>query len=72
MSKTIPFYKPTINETQKKLINEVLELQTGHDSKVTVLEEAMCELTGSKYALVTNNATSALHLAVCHGFKTWR
>ena len=65
MSKTIPFYKPTINETQKKLINEVLELQTGHDSKVTVLEEAICELTGAKYALVTNNATSALHLALC-------
>ena len=62
--KTIPFYKPTINDTQKKLIQEVLESNSTPD-KVVVLEEAVVELTGAKYALVANSATSALHLALC-------
>lgn len=65
MKKEIEFYKPTINETQKKLIDEVLNSEDAFDSKVTVLEEAMMELTGASYAVATNNATSAMHLALC-------
>ncbi|MDH5465487.1 MAG: DegT/DnrJ/EryC1/StrS aminotransferase family protein [Thiovulaceae bacterium] len=65
MSKEIPFYKATINETQKKLISEVLSEEPGVDSKVTILEEAFVELTGASYAVATSNATSAMHLSLC-------
>lgn len=65
MKQEIPFYKPIINETQKKLIDEVLSAEESQNSKVEILEEAMVELTGASYAVATNNATSALHLSLC-------
>ena len=65
MSKEILFYKSTINETQKKLVNEVLADDAQFDCKVRVLEEAMIDVTGASYAVVTNNATSAMHLSLC-------
>ena len=46
MKKEILFYKPTINETQKKLVNEVLAPDSQFDCKVRVLEEAMIDVTG--------------------------
>jgi perosamine synthetase len=65
MSKEILFYKPTINETQKKLVNEVLAPDSQFDCKVRVLEEAMIDVTGATYAVATNNATAAMHLSLC-------
>ncbi len=65
MSKEILFYKSTINETQKKLVNEVLADDAQFDCKVRVLEEAMIDITGASHAVVTNNATSAMHLSLC-------
>ena len=65
MKKEILFYKSTINETQKKLVNEVLTDDAGIDCKVRVLEEAMIDVTGATYVVATNNATSALHLSLC-------
>lgn len=65
MKKEILFYKPMVNETQKKLIAEVLSGEEETNSKVEVLEEAMVELTGASFAVATNNATSAMHLSLC-------
>ena len=65
MKKEILFYKSTINETQKKLVNEVLTDDAQLDCKVRVLEEAMMDVTGATYVVATNNATSALHLSLC-------
>ncbi len=65
MSKEILFYKATINETQKKLVNEVLTDDAQLDCKVRVLEEAMADVTGASYVIATNADTSAMHLALC-------
>lgn len=65
MSKEILFYKATINETQKKLVNEVLTDDAGLDCKVRVLEEAMQDITSASYVIAVNNDTSAMHLSLC-------
>lgn len=62
--KTIPFFKPTIDEEERKQVNSVLNLETGIKSKVEELEEELQNFIGVKYAIATNNATSALHLAL--------
>jgi len=62
--KTIPFFKPTIDEEERKQVNSVLNLETGISSKVEELEEELQNFIGAKYAIATNNATSALHLAL--------
>ena len=65
MKNEILFYKSTINETQKKLVNEVLTDDAGLDCKVRVLEEAMMDVTGATHVVATNNSTSAMHLSLC-------
>lgn len=65
MRKEILFYKSTINETQKKLVNEVLTDDAQLDCKVRVLEEAMMDVTGATHVVATNNSTSAMHLSLC-------
>lgn len=59
----IPFYKPSIGELEKKLINEVLNLEDV--SKVDELETKFAKYVGAKYAIATCNGTAAMHLAMC-------
>ncbi|KIM10736.1 MAG: aminotransferase DegT [Sulfuricurvum sp. PC08-66] len=61
----IPFFRPTVNSTQRKLVNEVLEAEIDDEKRVTILEEAFVDMTQAPYAVATNNATSAMHLALC-------
>ena len=62
--RTIPFFKPTIDEEEKKQVASILELESLKISKVEELENEIAEFIGTKYAIATNNATSALHLAL--------
>ena len=61
--KDIPFYKPSIDNSEKKLIEEVLEFKKG--SKIEELERKFSLYTGSKYSISTCNGTAAMHLAMC-------
>jgi len=58
----IPFFVAHIDDTEKKLIDEVLE---GSNYMHSELEDAFIQYTGAKFALATNSGTSALHLAMC-------
>lgn len=60
--KEIPFYLPSINEDELNQIQEVLQLSA--DSKVEEFEEDLKNFIGAQYVVATNNATSALHLAL--------
>ena len=61
--KEIPFYKPSIDENEKLLINEVLELSGS--SKVLELEQGFSSYIGCKHSISTCNGTAAMHLAMC-------
>lgn len=61
--KEIPFYKPHIDNHEKALINEVLELQDS--SKIDDLENAFSKYVGCEYSVSTCNSTAAMHLAMC-------
>ncbi len=61
--KEIPFYKPYLDKREKEYVNEVLELKKAN--KVEKLEQDFSTYIGSKYAISTNNGTSAMHLAMC-------
>jgi dTDP-4-amino-4,6-dideoxygalactose transaminase len=61
--KEIPFYKPYIDKKGKSYIHEVLELNS--PNKVQKLERDFSKYVNSKYAISTNNSTSAMHLAMC-------
>lgn len=61
MSKEVPFYRPLIDNKEKKQIEEVLTQST---SKVEELEDAFVDYIGAKYAVATSDGTSALHLAM--------
>jgi perosamine synthetase len=65
MSVRIPLAKPEITDSDREAVMQVL--RTPHLSigpKVREFEQAICEYTGSKYAVAVNSGTSALHLAV--------
>ncbi len=62
--RTIPFFKPTIDEEEQNQVNSILKLEASSISKVEELEEELQSFIGAKYAIATNNATSALHLAL--------
>ncbi|MEA3354251.1 MAG: DegT/DnrJ/EryC1/StrS aminotransferase family protein [Campylobacterota bacterium] len=62
--RTIPFFKPTIDEEEFKLVKDVLENELTSSSKVEELEKEIADFIGVKHAIATNNATSALHLAL--------
>ena len=65
MSLRIPLAKPEITESDRAAVMEVL--RTAHLSmgpKVREFEQAICDYTGSKYAVAVNSGTSALHIAV--------
>lgn len=59
----IPFYKPFINQREKSLINEVLDLEKAN--KVETLEKEFIKYTGCGDAISTVNGTAAMHLAMC-------
>ncbi len=59
----IPFYKPSIDEQEKRLVNEVLNL--AGSSKVDKLERDFSEYIGCEYSISTYNGTAAMHLAMC-------
>lgn len=61
--KEIPFYKPTIDQREKTLINEVLDLEKAN--KVEILEKEFAKYTGCGDAISTVNGTAAMHLAMC-------
>ncbi len=61
--KEIPFYKPSIDSSEKKLIDEVLSLDG--TSKIKKLERNFSSYIGCKYAISTYNGTAAMHLAMC-------
>jgi dTDP-4-amino-4,6-dideoxygalactose transaminase len=62
--RVIPFFQPTIDEEELSQVKSVLNLETTTNSKVEELENEITEFIGSKYTIATNNATSALHLAL--------
>lgn len=64
VQRNIPFFKPTIDEEEKDQVQKVLDNEIGTVSKVEELEKEVSEFIGVKYAVATNNATSALHLAL--------
>ena len=65
MTVRIPLAKPEITDADRESVMSVLRTRqlsmgpTPHE-----FEEAICEYTGSKYAVAVNSGTSALHLAV--------
>lgn len=61
--KEIPFYKPSIDNSEKQLINEVLEFNS--DSKVEELEKNFSKYIGCEHSVSTCNGTAAMHLAMC-------
>ena len=64
IERTIPFFKPTIDEEEITQVQSILKLETLATSKVEELEKEVSNFIGAKYTIATNNATSALHLAL--------
>jgi perosamine synthetase len=65
MSPRIPLAKPEITDADREAVMEVL--RTPHLSmgpKVAEFEQAICDYTGSRFAVAVNSGTSALHIAV--------
>jgi perosamine synthetase len=65
MTLRIPLAKPEITHDDREAVMNVLRTpQLSMGPKLREFEEAICEYTGSKYAVAVNSGTSALHLAV--------
>lgn len=65
MTIRIPLARPEITDADREAVMQVL--RTPHLSigpKVHEFEQAICDYTGSKYAVAVNSGTSALQLAV--------
>lgn len=61
--KEIPFYKPFIDQRERTLINEVLDLEKVN--KVETLEKNFTKYIDCGDAISTVNGTAAMHLAMC-------
>ncbi len=61
--KEIPFYKPSIDNSERTLINEVLDFS--HKSKIEELEKNFSSYIGCEHSISTCNGTAAMHLAMC-------
>lgn len=59
----IPFYQTSINEDELVQLKSVLELNKD-ENKILEFEENVANFVGSKHAIATCNATSAIHLAL--------
>ena len=65
MSLRIPLAKPEITDADREAVMAVLRTpQLSLGPKVGEFERAICDYTGSKFAVAVNSGTSALHLAV--------
>jgi len=65
MSVRIPLAKPEVTDADREAVLEVL--RTPHLSmgpKLRQFEQALCDYTGTKFAVAMNSGTSALHVAV--------
>ena len=60
--KEIPFYKPSIDNSEKSIIDEVLALKGA--SKIEELEDLFAEYIGCKYAVSTSSWSAAMHLSM--------
>ena len=60
--KEIPFYIPSIDASEKAIIDEVLALKGA--SKVEELEDLFAEYIGCKYAVSTSSWSAAMHLSM--------
>ena len=60
--KEIPFYKPSIDSSEKSIIDEVLALKGA--SKIEELEDLFAEYIGCKYAVSTSSWSAAMHLSM--------
>lgn len=69
--KTINLLRPTFDEQTKQDLLDVLDSGwASFGPKVSEFEEKFAERVGTKYAVATNSATSALDLAIkAHGLK---
>src|SRR5258708_32079023 len=64
MNLRVPLAKPEITDLDRDAVMEVLRtpyLSMG--PKMREFEQAICDYTGSKYAVAVNSGTSALHIA---------
>jgi perosamine synthetase len=65
MKMRIPLAKPEITDADREAVMEVLRSsQLSSGPKVHEFEQAICEYTGSQYAVALNSGTSALQIAV--------
>ena len=60
--KEIPFYIPSIDSSEKSIIDEVLALKGA--SKMEELEDLFTEYIGCKYAVSTSSWSAAMHLSM--------
>ena len=65
MSFRIPLAKPEITGSDREAVMNVLRTpQLSSGPSVGEFEQAICDYTGSKYAVAVNSGTSALHIAI--------
>ncbi len=63
--KNIPLANPNIGEEEARAVYEVVKSGwVSMGQKVKEFEDAFAEYAGAKYAIATNNGTTALHLAL--------
>jgi len=62
--RTVPFFKSTIDEQEQEQVQSILNQENETKSKVEELEEEVKDFIGASHVVATNNATSALHLAL--------
>ncbi len=60
--KEIPFFIPSIDSSEKSIIDEVLALKGA--SKIEELEDLFAEYIGCKYAVSTSSWSAAMHLSM--------
>lgn len=61
----IPIFKPSYDEREEKAVAKVLQSRwSGLGPKVEEFEEKFAKYVDAKYAVATNSATSALHIAL--------
>ncbi len=63
--KSVPMSSPEINEEDRKAVQEVLHTTSlSMGPKIEQFEKAVCEVSGSRFALGVSSGTTGLHLCV--------
>lgn len=66
----IPLFKPSLGKEEERAVVKTLRSGwLGNGPQARELEEKMCRLTGTKYAVALNSATAALHLSLLTTIK---